>query len=81
MVPADRLPVSLELTEEDLIDPPSRAGRYLLLRTRPVGWPLGKTVRVSWEGETAEGIVVERSVDADNTEGKWTAELSVLQHW
>ena len=29
----------LELTEEDLIDPPSRAGKnFLLLRTRPVGW-------------------------------------------
>ena len=57
-------------------DLPFRAGsRYLILRTRPVGWPLGKRVSVSWGEESAEGIVVERSVDADNTEGKWESEL------
>lgn len=76
VVPASDLPVSMELTEEDLVDLPSRAGsRYLIVRTRPVGWPLGKTVSVTWEGESAEGIVLERSVDADNTVGKWEAEL------
>ena len=78
VVPASGLPVSMELTEEDLIDLPSRAGnRYLIVRTRPVGWPLGKRVSVFWGEESAEGIVVERSVDADNTEGKWESELMI----
>ncbi len=78
VVPASGLPVSMELTEEDLVDLPFRAGsRYLILRTRPVGWPLGKRVSVTWGEESAEGIVVERSVNADNTEGKWEAELIV----
>ena len=78
VVPASGLPVSMELTEEDLIDLPSRAGsRYLIVRTLPVGWPLGKRVSVTWGEESAEGIVVERSVDADNTEGKWQAELLI----
>ncbi len=76
VVPASGLAVSMELTEEDLIDLPSRAGsRYLIVRTRPVGWPLGKRISVIWGEESAEGIVVERSVDADNTEGKWESEL------
>ena len=78
VVPASGLPVSMELTEEDLIDLPSRTGnRYLIVRTRPVGWPLGKRVSVSWGEESAEGIVVERSVDADNAEGKWESELMI----
>ena len=78
VVPESDLPVSMELTEEDMVDLPSRAGsRYLIVRTRPVGWPLGKTVSVTWEGESWTGIVTERSVDADNVAGRWEAELIV----
>ena len=42
-----------------------------------IGWPLGKKVSVSWKGQTAEGLVAERTVDADNMEGKWQCELLV----
>ena len=78
VIPAEGLPVSMELTEEDLIDAPSRTGdRLLILRTKVTGWPLGKMVSVTWKGETAEGLVTMRSVDADNMEGNWQAELII----
>lgn len=78
IVPASGLPVSMTLTEADLTDVPVRTGSNLLvLRTKPTGWPLGKRVAVSWKGERYEGLVTERSVDADNMEGSWQAELLI----
>ena len=46
-----------------------------ILRTKAAGWPLGKTVSVQWQRETAEGLVTERSVDADSAEGSWETEI------
>ena len=81
MVPEDGLPVSMELTEADLLDAPSKvAGNRMILRTRPVGWPLGKQVAVMWKGQSLEGLVTERSVDADTMEGNWQAELIIAMH-
>lgn len=78
IIPDSDLPVSIDLTEADLLDEPALAGnRFLVLRTKVIGWPLGKKVSVSWMGQTAEGLVVERTVDADNMEGKWQCELLV----
>ncbi len=78
VVPASGLPVSMALSDSDLIDAPVRTGSGLLvLRTKPTGWPLGKRISVSWQGERYEGLVTERSVDADNLEGNWQAELIV----
>ena len=78
VIPASGLPVSMELTEKDLIDAPSRAGDGLrILRTRVTGWLPGKTVTVHWKGESFSGLVTERSVDADNLEGNWQAELII----
>ena len=78
VIPASGLPVSMELTEEDLIDEPIRAGDMLMtLKTKPTGWPLGKMVSVTWKGVTTTGLVIERSIDADNAEGSWQAELIV----
>ena len=75
------LPVSVTLTEQDLTDAPERAGSGLLiLRTGPVGWLPGKAVSVRWKNLSAEGTVLERSVDADNTEGNWRSELIVKIH-
>ena len=66
----------MTLTEEDLIDAPVRTGTHLmLLRTGVTGWPLGKTVTVRWKGTAVNGLVVGRSVDADNLEGNWLSEL------
>ncbi len=76
VIPSSGLPVSMELSEEDLIDEPVRAGDMLMtLKTRPIGWPLGKMVSVIWKGVTTTGLVIERSIDADNMEGNWQAEM------
>ena len=78
IVPASGLPVTLTLTEKDLIDEPSfAAGNLMILRTTVTGWPLGKRIAVEWKEKRAEGIVLERSVDADNQEGGWESELLV----
>ncbi len=78
VIPASGLPVSMELTEADLLDDPVRVGNsLLLLRTKVIGWPLGKSISVSWKGWTAEGLVIERNVDADNMEGNWQCEMLI----
>ena len=78
VIPASGLPESMTLTEADLLDAPVRTGdRLMVLRTRVTGWPLGKTVSVRWNGESAEGLVIGRSVDADNMEGNWLSELLI----
>ena len=76
VIPASGLPASLELSGEELIDAPVRAGgNLLLLRTAVTGWPVGKQAAVTWKGERWEGLVTERAVDADSAEGNWQAEL------
>lgn len=77
IVPEGGLPDSLVLTASDLLDEPVRAGNRMILRTKPVGWPLGKMIRVEWKDETMEGLVTERSIDADTMEGKWEAEMLI----
>ena len=78
VIPASSLPVSMELTEADLLDDPVRVGNWLLLlRTKVTGWPLGKRVSISWKGQSVGGLVVERNVDADNMEGNWQCELLI----
>ena len=72
---AEGQPVSLVLTEKDLTDAPVYTGEKMILRTKPVGWPLGKHAAVKWKNESAEGLVTERSIDADNMKGKWQAEI------
>ena len=81
VVPTAGLPASLVLTERELLDVPARAGKNLLrLRTGPLGWLPGKTAAVEWQGRSAEGTVLERSVDADNMEGPWESELLMEIH-
>ena len=78
VIPAAGMPVSMELSDRDLYEAPIPVGRdLLLLRTRVTGWPLGKAVSVSWKGKSVRGLVVERGVDADNTEGNWQCELLI----
>ena len=78
VIPSSGLPVSMELSDADLIDAPSRVGKNLVvLRTRVTGWPLGKQVSVKWKDQAFEGLVTERSVDSDNLEGNWQSELLV----
>ena len=75
VVPEEGLPVSLTLTEKDLTDVPVFTEGKMILRTKPVGWPLGKQAKVKWKNESAEGLVTERSIDADNMTGSWQAEI------
>ena len=76
VVPASGLPVSMELSPADLLeDPVSVCGNRMLLRTRIMGWPLGKVISVKRKDGSAAGLVLERSVDADNLEGKWESEM------
>ena len=75
IVPEGGLPDSLVLTGTDLLDEPVRVGNLSILRTAPVGWPLWKQVSVTWKGQGLEGLVTERSVDADTMEGNWQSEM------
>ena len=76
VVPASGWPVSLFLSEEDLLSAPSAAAKNLLvLRTAACGWPLGKTVSVTWKGQSAQGILRERFLDLDTGKGPWRSEL------
>ena len=78
VVPAEGLPVSMDLSSADLLSDPVFVGnRQMLLRTRITGWPLGKGVRVKWKDGSQEGLVLERSVEADNLEGKWESEMLI----
>ena len=78
IVPAEGLPASMALSGDDLLDDPVEVGDgRLLLRTRVTGWPLGKMISVKGKNGSAEGLVLERSVDADNTAGNWQSGLLV----
>ena len=78
VVPAEGLPVSMSLSAPDLLEDPVFVGKgLLLLRTRITGWPLGKQVSVRWKDGSQTGLVLERSVDADNMDGKWESEVLV----
>ena len=72
------MPVSLFLSSADLVEEPAfTGGGLMLLRTKMAGWPLGAGIEVKWKDGSAEGLVLERSVEADNLEGKWESELLV----
>ena len=77
ILPAANAPVTLVLSEADLIDAPVMVNNLLVLRTRVVGWPLGKKASVKWKSQSWEGIVTERAVEADNMEGTWQCELAL----
>ena len=78
VVPEGSLPVSMELSSADLLNGPIFVReKRMLLRTRITGWPLGKMIRVKGKDGSREGLVLERSVDADNLEGKWESEILV----
>jgi len=75
---AEEIPVSMLLTEDDLIDAPAFVGKHLaVLRTRVRGWPLGKKISVKWKEISFQGVITERGVDADTKEGNWESQLVV----
>ena len=77
VVPAEGVPVSLELSEKDLVSAPSfPSGSLMVLRTTVTGWPVGKQVSVEYGGLHAEGLILERFVEAD-TAGVWRTEILI----
>ena len=78
VIPKEGLPVSMILTEEDLMDVPSfNCGGDMVLRTGPVGWTLGKGVEVRYGGTINRGLISERMINLDTGEGPWRVELVV----
>lgn len=77
VIPREGLPVSLYLSERDLIDVPSFTDGQMILRTTVTGWPVGEKVSVKWKNGSAEGLVVERRVDANTMNGKWESTLII----
>ncbi len=75
-VPDTGLPVSLTLSETDLLDAPAfPSGSLMVLRTKVTGWLPGKAFTLSWDGREITGLITERSVEADTASGPWQAEL------
>jgi len=78
VVPSSGLPVTLNLTDEDLLKEPSfAADSRMILQTSVSGWTVGKTASVTWPGGRAKGLIVSRAVDADNQSGPWKTELLI----
>ena len=77
VVPDKGIPVSMWLSNDDLIDLPVKINDYVILRTTVTGWSLGKLVELRRNGETIRGLITERSVDADNMNGSWECQLKI----
>ena len=77
VVPQEGLPVSLVLSERDLLSDPVKTGNLLVVRTPLTGWVLGKIISVNWKGVSVEGLIAERSVNANTLNGSWISELLV----
>ena len=77
VIPRKGLPVSLYLSERDLIDVPSFTDGQMILRTTVTGWPIGEKVSVKWKNGSAEGLVTERRMDIDTMNGKWETTLII----
>ena len=77
VIPAEGLPVSLYLTDRDLIDAPSFTDGQMILRTTVTGWPVGERISVKWKDGSAEGLVTERRMDIDTLNGKWESMLLI----
>ena len=77
VIPREGLPVSLHLSERDLIDVPSFTDGRMILRTTVTGCPVGERASVKWKNGSAEGLVTERRMEADTQNGKWETTLIV----
>ena len=77
IVPADPLPATLHLTEKDLKDRPAFAdgGRKMILSTTVTGFRPGEEMTMETDGKGYAGLILERLVDADNTQGPWNTQL------
>ena len=76
VLPESDQPVSMVISEEDLLaEPEFPSGDLAVLRLKVAGWPVGKKIEARWQGRTLTGIVMERLMEADNTSGPWYSEI------
>ena len=77
IVPADPLPATLHLSEKDLRDRPAFAdgGRKMILSTTVTGFRPGEEMTLETDGKVYTGLILERMVDANNTQGPWNTQL------
>ena len=77
IVPADTLPATLHLSEKDLKDRPALAdgGRKMILSTTVTGFRPGEEMTMETDGKVYSGLILERMVDADNTQDSWKTQL------
>lgn len=76
VLPESDLPVSMIISEEDMLAAPEfPSGDLAVLRLKVTGWPIGKKVEVRWQGKVLTGIVAERLTEADNQSGPWYSEI------
>lgn len=76
VLPESDLPVSMIISEEDMLAAPEfPSGDLAILRLKVTGWPVGKKVEVRWQGKVLTGIVAERLTEADNQSGPWYSEI------
>lgn len=76
VLPESDLPVSMVISEEDMLAAPEfPSGDLAVLRLKVTGWPIGKKVEVRWQGKVLTGIVAERLTEADSQSGPWYSEI------
>ena len=82
VVPERPLPPALHLTEADLADAPMPAcgGKKMILSTTVTGFQPGEEMALSYRGTECSGLILERMVDADTSEGPWSTQLLVQLH-
>ena len=82
VIPADPLPATLHLTEQDLTDDPAYAlgGKRLILSTTVTGFQPGEEVTLEYQGTVVAGLILERMVDADTSKGPWNTQLLIEVH-
>ena len=78
VIPSEGLPASVHLTAHDLLDAPSfTSGKLMVLSTAPIGWQVGATLSLEYDGYLRTGIIQERNLDLDTIAGSWRTELLV----
>ncbi len=81
VAPAESLPATLHLAEQDLTDRPAFAdgGRKMILSTTVTGFQPGEEMTIAWEEKTYSGLILERMMEADTATGPWSTQLMVAR--
>jgi len=78
VIPSEGLPASIHLNAHDLLNAPSfTSGKLMVLSTAPIGWQVGATLSLEYDGCLRTGIIQERNLDLDTIAGTWRTELLV----